>query len=213
MRGVEVYALDLPGHGESSGSSERTVEGYARSVLRWLDVEDIPKAVLAGHSMGGAITQTMALMAPNRTAGMVLVSTGARLRVHPNILQLSSDEQQFHEAAELVTAWSFSEGADERLRELGLERLKETKAQVANSDFHACNDFDIMGELGRIHIPTLVICGEEDLMTPPKFSRYLSEQIEGATLVLIPGAGHMVMLERPKVVAEEILRFMQDLSM
>jgi pimeloyl-ACP methyl ester carboxylesterase len=84
----------------------------------------------------------------------------------PKILELSSDEELFHDAAELVTAWSFSEGADERLQELGLERLKETKAEVTNSDFHACNDFDIMEELSHIKVPTLVICGEEDRMTP-----------------------------------------------
>jgi pimeloyl-ACP methyl ester carboxylesterase len=211
MKGVEVYALDLPGHGESSGEPERSVDGFARRVLNWIDAQNIPRAIVAGHSMGGAITQRIALRAPDRTAGIVLVSTGARLRVHPKILELSSDEELFHDAAELVTAWSFSEGADERLQELGLERLRETKAEVANSDFHACNDFDIMEELVHIKVPTLVICGEEDRMTPVKYSRYLFEQIKGANLVVVPGAGHMVMLEEPAMVANSIYEFVFNL--
>lgn len=211
MKGVEVYALDLPGHGESSGRSERTVDGYAQSVLDWMDAQNIPTAIVAGHSMGGAITQTMALRAPNRTAGIVLVSTGARLRVHPQILELSSDAEKFDQAAEIVTNWSFSENADTRLKQLALARYKEMKAEVANFDFHACNEFDRMEEIGQIRTPTLVICGEEDVMTPPKFSRYLAEQIEGADLVLIPGAGHMMALEKPDVVANAIKEFVQGL--
>ena len=176
-----------------------------------MDEENIHQAVIAGHSMGGAITQAVALMAPERIRGIVLVSTGARLRVHPKILELSSDAEQFDQAAEIITSWSFSESADSRLRELALARYKETKAEVANADFHACNEFDIMEELSRIKTPTMVICGEEDQMTPVKYSRYLAEHIDGARLVVVPGAGHMVMLEKPKEVAAAIKTFVEDL--
>lgn len=212
MDGVEVFALDLPGHGDSPGDPETTVEGYAAGVFGWLEEQNVPKAIVAGHSMGGAITLTMALSKPNRLAGIVLVSTGGKLRVHPDILALTADEGKFQTAAELVTSWAFSEGASSRLRELALDRLKETSAGVANADYNACDGFDIMDRLRDVSVPTLVICGEEDRMTPVKYSRYLRENIKQAELVLVPGAGHMVILEEPGVVAEAIRGFVYGIS-
>jgi pimeloyl-ACP methyl ester carboxylesterase len=90
--------------------------------------------------------------------------------------------------------------------------MKEVKAEVAHSDFHACNSFDLMDQLGEIHTSTLVVCGEEDLMTPVKYSQYLADSIKGANLFLVPNAGHMVMLEKPDEVAERIKEFVQTLS-
>ncbi len=212
MKGMDVYGLDLPGHGESLGIPESTIEEFAHGILSWMDELNISRAFVGGHSMGGAITLTMALMAPERTAGIVLVSTGAKLRVHPEILALTSSQDQYHEAVELVTKWSFSENVDTRVRDLARERLKEVAAMVVHSDFLACDSFDLMQQVESIKAPALVICGEEDQLTPVKFSRYLSEHIEGADLFLVPGAGHMVMLERPGEVAERIEEFMQELS-
>jgi pimeloyl-ACP methyl ester carboxylesterase len=61
----------------------------------------------------------------------------------------------------------------------------------------ACNNLDLTQETGEIKVPALVICGAEDKMTPLDFSRQLAAGISGATLEIIEGAGHMVMLERP----------------
>lgn len=212
MKGMDVYGLDLPGHGESLGIPKNTIEDFAHDILSWMDEVNISRAVVGGHSMGGAITLTMALMAPERTAGIVLVSTGSKLRVHPEILALTSRQDRYHEAAELVTKWSFSENVDTRVRDLAQERLKEVAAKVVHSDFLACDSFDLMQQVKSIKVPALVICGEEDQLTPVKYSRFLSEHIEGADLFLVPGAGHMVMLEEPKVVANAIREFTKELS-
>lgn len=213
MKGRDVYGLDLPGHGESLGILESTIEEFAHGILSWMDELSMSRAVVGGHSMGGAITLTMALMAPERTAGIVLVSTGAKLRVHPEIIALTSSQDQFYEAVDLVTKWSFSENVDTRVRDLARERLKEVAPKVVHSDFLACDSFDLMQQVKSIKVPALVICGEEDLLTPVKYSRYLSQHIEGADLFLVPGAGHMVMLEEPKIVANAIREFVQKLSM
>jgi pimeloyl-ACP methyl ester carboxylesterase len=212
MEGVEVFALDLPGHGESPGEPETTVEGYARCVITWMEEQNLPKAIIAGHSMGGAITLNISLLEPDRLAGIVLVSTGGKLRVHPDILALTSDDEKFQAAAEIVTSWSFSEGSNTRIRELALERLKQGSAKVANADYNACDCFDVMDQGGDVSVPALVICGDEDRMTPAKFSRYLAENIDHAEMVLVPGAGHMVMLEKPTIVAEAIRGFIGKIS-
>jgi pimeloyl-ACP methyl ester carboxylesterase len=210
--GLEVFSVDLPGHGESGSQGENSIRAFAERLVEWMDSLNLEQAIVCGHSMGGAIAMTMGLLAPDRVTGLVLISTGAKLRVHPKILTLTSEPGTFHAAAELVTTWSFSKSVDERLRDLAMERMKEIIPEVAHSDFIACDNFDLMEQLGEIHTPTLVICGEEDLMTPVKFSRYLADQIKGASLYLLPDAGHMAMLERPREVADRIMEFVREMS-
>ncbi len=210
--GLEVFSVDLPGHGESGGQGENSICEFAERLLEWMDSVNLEQAIVCGQSMGGAIALTMELLAPDSVTGLVLISTGAKLRVHPKILALTSNQDQFHEAADLVMKWSFSDNVDTRVRDLARERLKELTAKVVHSDFLACDSFDLMQQVKSIKVPTLVICGEEDRLTPVKYSRYLSENIEGADLFLVPGAGHMVVLERPREVAERIREFVHRLS-
>ena len=68
----------------------------------------------------------------------------------------------------------------------------------------ACDAFDRRADVSRIALPTLILCGDADRMTPVKFSQYLHEQIAGSQLVIVPGAGHMVMLEQPATVSEAV---------
>jgi pimeloyl-ACP methyl ester carboxylesterase len=75
--------------------------------------------------------------------------------------------------------------------------LFQSKVDVLYGDLLACNNLDLTQELGEIRVPALVICGAEDKMTPPDCSRQLAASISGATLEIIEGAGHMVMMERP----------------
>jgi pimeloyl-ACP methyl ester carboxylesterase len=212
MADHDVYSLDLPGHGRSGGDPERSVRGYAYRVIAWLDQLDLQDVVLVGHSMGGAISMTIVLEAPQHVLGLVLVGSGARLRVHPKILELTEDENLFRQAAALVTQWAFSDDADVRLVELANRRMAEVPAEVVHADFLACDGFDIMDRLVDISTPTLVICGEADQMTPVKYSQYLDQHIPDSRLVLIGGAGHMVMLEKPLEIVENIRGFLQRLG-
>ena len=68
-------------------------------------------------------------------------------------------------------------------------------------DFVASNGFDILARLPEIDCPTVVVCGTQDHMTPPKYSEALRDAIPGATMALVPGAGHMVMIEQPAAVS------------
>lgn len=203
-----VFGLDLPGHGDSPGNGETTINGYVKRVVEWLDEQRIESAVLAGHSMGGAIAMTAALEEPDRVAGLVLVGTGGRLRVTEEILQASADPDRLKETVEVVTAWSFADQTPEKLVTLAKMRMMEIQSEVIHGDFTACNQFDILDRLAEIQIPSLILCGEQDRLTPLKYARYLDEHIPESTLVLIEGAGHMVMLERPLEVAEAVENFL-----
>jgi len=211
MEGVQVYGVDMPGHGRSRGEPEKSVEGYANRLVEWMEALELSSVVLVGHSMGGAIALAIYMQRPDRVAGMVLVGSGARLRVHPQILSLTEDQASFQQAAELINTWAFGFHADARLKELALSRLAEVPAQVVHTDFLACDSFDMMGRIGEIRVPTLVFCGEQDQLTPVKFSRYLVDHLPDAKLELIEGAGHMVMLEKPEALVKPLRSFLMEL--
>ena len=211
MEGVEVFGIDLPGHGRSEGQPEKSIEGYASRLTEWMDALGLNRAVLIGHSMGGGISLTLSMQAPERVAGMVLVGSGAKLRVHPQILSLTETEGSFQQAAELITTWAFSTHTGARIKELALSRMMEVPAHVMHADFQACDRFDMMDILSEIMVPTLVICGLQDQLTPAKFSRYLADQLPNATLELVEGAGHMVMLEKPEALVGPLRTFLKHL--
>jgi pimeloyl-ACP methyl ester carboxylesterase len=149
---------------------------------------------------------------PDRIAGLGLIGTGARLRVLPEILENSSNTLTFQACIEAITACSYATATDRRLVELAAERMAETRAAVLHSDFLACDQFDLMEDVERIQAQTLIITGMEDQMTPPRYAQYLANKLPHASLVLVPDAGHMVMLEQPQVVARELLNFLMRLS-
>jgi pimeloyl-ACP methyl ester carboxylesterase len=208
LPGTTVYTLDLPGHGRSSGRGRDTIEGYAEDVAAFLDAAGIERAVLMGHSMGGAVALTLALERADRVAGLVLVATGARLRVAPAILERVPSG--FEAALDIVTRYAWSPGTPPALIELGRQRLREASPDVLLGDLVACDRFDVMERLKEIDIPTLVVTGSADQLTPVKYARFLAEHIAGACLATIEGAGHMVMLEQPDEVAEAVRGFLEE---
>ena len=207
MPGHWVLGADLPGHGKSGGEGQATIAGYVDCLRAWLDALDIERAVWVGHSMGGGISLTAALTIPDRVAGMVLVGTGARLRVHPSILEATAQPDAFRGAVDLIIKWSFSPTAPSRLTQLVAKRMAETPPHVLHGDFKACDGFDVMSRLADIRAPSIAICGRDDMLTPPKYSEHLAGQIPHGRLKIIDGAGHMVMLERPAEVAQAIRGF------
>ncbi|MFP4322574.1 MAG: alpha/beta fold hydrolase [Anaerolineales bacterium] len=208
LPGRRVLAPDLPGHGRSAGDAQADVMPYANAVIALLDALAVPKAIIAGHSMGGAIAQTLALDHSERVAGLILVTTGARLPVNPQILQtVHADSAQ---VVEWITKWAWAPDAPADMRALGRQALMQVSPQVLYADYLACDRFDIRARLGEITAPTLVIGGELDKMTPPKFSHTLATGIPGAELRIIPGGGHYVVLEQPDTVTNIVKTWLEE---
>ncbi len=192
-----LYAPDLPGHGQSPGLGRHSIGEYSSALLDFLNELSLRTAVLVGHSMGSAIALDFATHLPERVAGLVLIGAGARLRVAPELLRATSDPSTAAAGIRLLTERSFAPRADARLKQAAAQRLSETRLPVLHGDLTACDTFDVRDRLGAISVPTLIICGEADEMTPPSYAIYLQQHIQGARLQMIPSAGHMVMLEKP----------------
>ena len=213
MEGGRIYALDFPGHGKSDEvGGQQSIASYATAVVRWLDALEIRQAVLVGHSMGGAVALTLALDYLERVTGLGLIATGARLRVHPDFITYAATPTLLSRAIQQIVALSFSPSAPPRLVELAAQRLAETRQSVFYNDLLACDQFDRMEDLSRVHCPTLVLCGLEDQMTPLRYSQYLADHIPQAQLSVVPEAGHMVMLEQPALVQAQLEAFLHRLQ-
>ncbi len=211
LPGLWTLAVDLPGHGRTDGLGEQEIRGFAAQLIAWAQAVGFPKAVWVGHSMGGAIVQTLALEHPQNVHGIGLVATGARLPVNPQLLESTAHAETFPLAVETIMKWAFSPQTDARLRELATQRMLEVRHTVVHNDFAACNRFDVSDQLENITAPALIIHGTADKMTPFRYAEFLASRLPRAELVKVPDAGHMVMLEQPETVADALHRFAQRL--
>lgn len=212
LPGYRLYALDLPGHGKSSEvGGLQSIAAYAQRVWGWLQAVGVSGAVMVGHSMGGAIALEMARAYPEQVLGLGLIATGARLRVHPDLLAETASPTTIYNAIEKIVAWSLAAQASPRLVELVSQRLSEVRPSVLLGDLIACDRFDARETLGGIECPALVLCGTEDRMTPLRLSQFLAGQIPLAQLMTVENAGHMVMLEQPQATAEALSAFLRTL--
>jgi pimeloyl-ACP methyl ester carboxylesterase len=152
----------------------------------------------------------VALRHPARVVGLGLIGTGARLRVLPAVFD--GLRQEFEAVVRLICDMAFGPETPPEMVRLGRRQMGETPPDVLYGDFVACDAFDVMARLADIDVPTFVLCGSQDVMTPVKYSTYLRDQIHGATLHLVEGAGHMVMVERPEAVLQALTTFLQQLQ-
>src|SRR5579859_1912475 len=200
-----ALAIDLPGHGQRPDTlpAEVQVQDYAHIVYELLTHNlQFEQPIIAGHSLGGAIALSMALEYSSRLTGLILIGTGARLRVHPSLLEAAhtSPQEAKVRVSELAVAQT---NATATLSSLAQEPITADPTMLYR-DLAACNIFDVMPRLHEIQLPTLIICGTEDRLTPVKYSEYMHQHIAHSTLCLIPNAGHYVIREQPELVNQAI---------
>jgi pimeloyl-ACP methyl ester carboxylesterase len=203
---AKIVLLDLPGHGGSRGDGCDSVEEYGAAIVDTIKELGLGKCVLAGHSLGGAIALSVAIDNPDLVGGLILIGTGARLRVLPRILGDIVTNKQ--ETVKSIVDLAFSPTAPQDLKKADFDETMKCDSAVIRKDFTACDRFDVMSTVSSITVPTLILCGTDDALTPPRYSEYLHQAIDGSHLVLIEGAGHMVMMEKPEEVNDSIAHFL-----
>jgi len=201
---------DLPGHAQSGGAPLDTVAAYASWVAAFVGELGVSRFVLAGHSMGGAIALQAALDGVKGIEALILLGTGARLKISPVIFEGISG--RFREFVPELVEWMVSAASSSLLREDVTQDVLSTRPATFLADFRACNGFDVMSRLGEISVPTLVGSGDDDRLTPLKYGEYLATNIPGAVLKIIHGAGHLAMLEKSAEVNAVISAFLHSLD-
>jgi pimeloyl-ACP methyl ester carboxylesterase len=202
-------AISLPGHPQ--GKPCTSIDDYAEWLHRYVHEKGYSQPVLVGHSMGGAVAQMYALTYPKDVKALILIGTGARLRVRPDFLV------SLEAGIKSPATWlkNFVEPSYSRVapavREKVINKVVEVGTAVQLNDFRCCDKFDIMDKVHQIIAPTLIICGTEDDMTPVKYSQYLADKIAGAKLAIIEGGSHHFFLEKPQEVNRAIEAFLNGL--
>ncbi len=190
------YAIDLPNHGKSDNADVQSIDDYTYYVSEAIK-KTCNEAVVVGHSLGGAVAQKLCLNYPERCVGLVLVGTGARLRVLPEILE---------------NLRTMPEKAIDRILEMGFytksheyERVREKylrNPETLHLDLSLCDRFDLLDDYRNkrinIDVPTLIVVGKEDKLTPVKYAEFFRKHIPNSKLVVIDDASHMVMIEKPE---------------
>jgi len=201
-----TVAFDLPGHGRSTGSVA-TVDDWAQAIGQTAAALGLGRSVLVGHSLGGLAVLAAALAFPDKVAGLVLVTTAARIGVSPRLLdQIERDWAHWPETIQEM-GHSPETPRDARRRSAGLG-LGASQAQTL-ADFRGVSGLDLRARLGEISCPTLVVAGAHDLMIPAKWSAALAEGIAGARAVTLERAGHYPMHEQPDAFGAALAEFVR----
>jgi pimeloyl-ACP methyl ester carboxylesterase len=204
-----LIILDLPGHGKSEGTGYKSITEYTDFVRDFSDTLGLQKLIIVGHSMGGGLAQVFAVDYPERVHAIVLVGTGARLRVaKETLLAVKNSYETF---CEVAPSRSFASSSHNELKIKFREGLLKTAQEVSYWDLMACDEFDIIDEVGAIKVPSLIISGAEDILTPAKYGQYLNEKIQGSKFNVISNAGHFMMQEKRDEFNQLLLEFLDSL--
>jgi pimeloyl-ACP methyl ester carboxylesterase len=215
-RAHKVLAVDLPGRGSRLDDPPLSNhEENAKDVLRQMDRGGIAKGVLVGHSMGGGVALTAALNHPERLSALVLVVTGARLKMHPDFLEKARQRTESTSATSeppVPLEQTVSPSATAESLNWLRPRVMTAPPKTIYADFLANNSFDVMERLSTIALLTLVIGADEDRMAPPKFSQFMAEKISGAKITIFPKCGHYPQVEQEALFNQTLSDFVRDLG-
>jgi pimeloyl-ACP methyl ester carboxylesterase len=201
--GWRVLAIDFPGHGRSGGEPLTDIAALAGWTAE-LVASQSDRAALVGHSMGALVALAAAARSPQSVSSLGLIGIGEKMPVHPDLLAAAKAGRQ--EAVDMVAIWGLGGpatrgGAPSPGQWMlgGAERLLEqARPGALYADLAACNAHrSAIEDAAKVVCPTVLVLGERDMMTPAKSGAALAGRIAGARLTIVPGAGHMLTIEKP----------------
>lgn len=198
-----AIAPDFPGHGQSEDAPLGSIREMAVMVAGMIEALGLERVVLVGHSMGGAVALELAIECPEVASALLLVASGARLRVAKPVL--AAVRERFELLPELMGRMIFAPSISPEVLAVQIPLLFDAPAEVVLSDLEACQGFDAEPRLGRLGQPLTVLIGSEDFLTPPRLGRRLIERVTQGRLEVVKAAGHLLPQERPELVTELIL--------
>ena len=210
--GFGVLVPDLPGHGRSSGAPLSTIAEMADWTAALLDAAGVAKAKLVGHSMGSLIALETAARHPAKVSALGLIGTAAAMTVGPDLLKAAEANER--SAIDMVSIWGLGFQAElggslapGLWMHSGAQRvLEQCRPGVLFNDLSACNAYQgALAAAAQITVPATLVLGERDMMTPARAGKALAAALPSSRTVVLRGAGHMMMAERP----DELLAALQ----
>jgi pimeloyl-ACP methyl ester carboxylesterase len=211
LRDTTVYAIDQPGHGKSAGTAYHRVSSYQVAIIDFIAQLALNRAVLVGHSLGAAIALQLAMEHPQHVAGLVCISSAASFQLDPTFINLFRVSQTQKKALEILNHYFSPRHGKTQWYPNLLKSLSTVRNSLWYADLRAIANFDLRSQLSRITTPTLVLAGEEDPLVPFSDATYLARHLPNAIFKAFPQHGHLLMLEDPNGVAQEIHEFYSHL--
>ncbi len=212
---LRTLAPDLPGFGETPVHvDDQSMAAYVKKLKQFLDGKGIYKAVFAGCSMGGYVLFEFWRTYPDTMSGMILCDTRAEADTEETKANRMKSIEDVREkgigplAETMIPKLLSSEtvsSREELVSEVREIILSNTTEGVANALAAMAERPDSTDTLNIIDIPTLLIAGKEDIITPPEVAENMQTKMKNARVEIIPGAGHLSPIERPELVNQSIL--------
>ena len=215
--GWHVIAPQLRGFDAAGDPPAASVDDYAGDVIDLLDALHVTQAVVGGLSMGGYVAFALLRLAARYVQGLILADTRAQADTPEGVagrtrmLQLLQDKGPSAVADEMIpkllgeTTRTKRPAVEERVRSLALASSADAIAGAIRAMMTRPDSTPL---LSAIHVPTLIVVGDEDTVTPPAASEEMHRAIAGSELVRIPEAGHLSNLERPDVFTAALTAFL-----
>ena len=216
-RGCAVLAPDLPGHSRSQGAPLDSIAAMADWTAALIEASGANTGTVIGHSMGSLIALDVAGRHPTHVKAIGLVGAAAAIPVAPQLL--AAAKLNAHQAVDMICIWGYGyrAGIGGSLApglwmRGGAERLLERAPPgLLFTDLSACNDYrDGASSAANVRVPVILVLGERDLMTPAKTGRELARSLPNARVLVLKGAGHMLMSERPDEVLDALRPLASD---
>jgi pimeloyl-ACP methyl ester carboxylesterase len=210
----EIVTCEFPGLGAAPSVEAPSVDGYADLVAERIAAMRSGRAAVCGLSLGGYAALSLAARHPERLAALVLADTRAEADTPEAAEGRRRSASLVREGGMAAFLDDFvprlvgpdGEGAAAAARAIADAQDPEAVAGALEA---LAGRADRVADLPRIDVPTLVVVGSEDALTPLPFAETLARGIPGAELVVIEGAGHLSALERPEEFAEAVGAFLR----
>lgn len=208
--GFNALAPDLPGHGRSPGKPLKSVPEMADWTAALIEASGAKSARLIGHSLGSLIAIEAAARHPAKITGLGLIGTATAMPVSEALLNAAKANSP--DAIAMMTLWGFGPRAGlggslspgNWMIGKGVRVLEAAKPGVLYNDLAASNAYDAKEAATKVKVPVTIILAERDLMTPAKNGKALAALIPGAKVIVLPGAGHMLLAEKPDDVLKAV---------
>lgn len=210
--GFNVLSVDLPGHGRSDGPLRQSIPDMAAWVAAVIEASGLETVALVGHSMGSLVALETAASYSSRIRSLALLGTAMPMPVTDELLEAARSND--HSAIDMLTLWGYSKPAQlggndtPGMWMLGttMRLFERSGPGVIYNDLKACNDYDHgLESAAGVSCPTLLICGDRDIMTPPLRAREVDGAIADSRLLMLKGSGHTMMSEQPDAVLDALI--------
>ena len=209
-KNFNVLSIDLPGHGNSEGPCLDSIEKITDWLEKVFEKLNLKNLILVGHSQGCLEAIEYSFKYKKRLKKMVLISGSYRMPVNKDLIDLASNGDS--DAVKLMMKWGY-EGSKKFIGGNPIERIIQSPRDISEIlavDLIACNNYANGSKAAQsISCPIMLVFGELDKMVNLEAGKKFANLVKNSITYIIPGCGHMIMIEKAFEMREKVLEFLK----